>query len=177
MWNRKRRLNPEQHPDQYLDKARQPADAHDQGEVGASAVALLARRDYSSGELTARLREQGYAASAVHSVVSDLLEQRFIDDARYAANRATYQAGRGQGPLRIRRDLANLEIDPELIQAALDTHDWSRQAREVRARRFGPEVPAEWREKARQARFLQYRGFSADHIRSALGASDFETDS
>jgi len=47
----------------------------------------------------------------------------------------------------------------------------------VRARRFGAEVPADWREKARQARFLQYRGFSADHIRSALGASDFETDS
>jgi regulatory protein len=138
---------------------------------------LLARRDYSSGELTARLREQGYAASAVHSVVSDLQDQRFIDDARYAVNRVNYQAGRGHGPLRIRRDLADLDIDPERIQAALDAHDWVQQAREVRAHKFGAEAPADWREKARQARFLQYRGFSADHIRSALGASDFDPQS
>ena len=161
MWNRKRRLN--------QSEARQPTDAHDQGEVSASAVELLARRDYSSGELTARLRERGYAASAVHSVVSDLLEQRFIDDARYAMNRVSYQAGRGHGPLRIRRDLADLDIDPEQIQAALDAHDWSQYARDVRVRKFGAEAPADWREKARQARFLQYRGFSADDIRSALG--------
>jgi len=31
-------------------------------------------------------------------------------------------------------------------------------------------VPKRWPEKAREARFLQYRGFSTDHIRSALGA-------
>jgi regulatory protein len=37
-------------------------------------------------------------------------------------------------------------------------------------------VPESWPEKARQARFLQYRGFSSDHIRAALGA-DFDSDS
>jgi regulatory protein len=46
---------------------------------------------------------------------------------------------------------------------------------EVRNRKFGPEPPADWPEKARQARFLQYRGFSSDHIRLALGA-DFDLD-
>jgi len=114
VWNRKRRLRP----------SRAPEDAHDQGEVGAAAVALLARRDFSSGELTAKLREQGFAASAVHSVISDLLEQRFIDDARYAAHRVSYQANRGQGPLRIRRDLAELDLDASLIEDALGGWDW-----------------------------------------------------
>ena len=140
-------------------------------------MALLARRDFSSGELTAKLREQGFAASAVHSVISDLLEHRFIDDARYAAHRVSYQAGRGQGPLRIRRDLAELELDAPLIEEALAGWDWAQQAREVRIRKFGLQAPDEWREKARQARFLQYRGFSADHIRSALGAIDPAPDS
>lgn len=138
---------------------------------------LLARRDFSSGELTAKLREQGFAASAVHSVISDLLEQRFIDDARYAAHRVSYQAGRGHGPLRIRRDLVELELDAPLIEEALAAWDWARQAREVRIRKFGPELADDWRERARQARFLQYRGFSADHIRSALGAADLDLDS
>ena len=49
------------------------------------------------------------------------------------------------------------------------------RAREARIRRFGPEVPLERAQKVRQARFLQYRGFSSDHIRSALGP-DFDLD-
>jgi SOS response regulatory protein OraA/RecX len=32
-------------------------------------------------------------------------------------------------------------------------------------------VPKDWPGKARQMRFLQYRGFSKDHIASALGGS------
>ena len=139
-------------------------------------MALLARRDFSSGELTAKLREQGFAASAVHSVISDLLEQRFIDDARYATHRVSYQAGRGHGPQRIRRDLAQFDLDAPLIDEALTARDWAQQAREVRIRKFGAQVPEDWRERARQARFLQYRGFSADHIRSALGAADLDLD-
>jgi regulatory protein len=49
----------------------------------------------------------------------------------------------------------------------------------VRRRRFGPEVPADWKEKGRQSKFLQYRGFSSDHIRFALGGalpSEFDSD-
>jgi SOS response regulatory protein OraA/RecX len=38
-------------------------------------------------------------------------------------------------------------------------------------RRFGPQPPQNWPEQARQARFLQYRGFSMDQIRAATGAS------
>jgi regulatory protein len=151
--------------------------AGDQGEIGAAAVAMLARRDFCSSELTAKLREYGYSAAAVHSVVSDLIEQRFIDDARYAVHYVSYHADRGQGPLRIRRDLTSLELDAEIVETALAGEwDWSRQAREVRIRKFGLAVPSSWQAKAKQARFLQYRGFSADHIRSALGP-DLDLDS
>jgi regulatory protein len=147
------------------------------GEAGAAAVALLARRDYGTAELAAKLRERGFAASAVHSVISDLIEHRFIDDARYAAARVSYYAARGQGPHRIRRALKDLEIEAEMIEMALaGDWDWARQAREVRIRKFGLAVPKVWRDRAAQARFLQYRGFSADHIRSSLGA-DLDLDS
>ena len=133
-------------------------------------MALLARRDFSSGELTAKLRDQGYSAAAVHAVVSDLIENRFVDDARFAAHYVNQHAERGQGPLRIRRELAELDIEQALIEQALaGESDWSRRARELRIRKFGLALPKAWREKAKQARFLQYRGFSADHIRSALG--------
>jgi regulatory protein len=152
-------------------KTKKPAEqASDQGEIGAAAIALLSRRDFCSGELTQRLREQGFTAAAVHSVVSDLIEQRFVDDARYANNYVSYHAERGHGPARIRRDLLVLDVDQGVIDAALaDGRDWAQAARELRIRKFGLSVPRNWRAKAKQARFLQYRGFSADHIRSALG--------
>ena len=53
---------------------------------------------------------------------------------------------------------------------AAGSPDWYLRAREARIRRFGPEVPLERAQKARQAAFLQYRGFSSDHIRAATGA-------
>jgi regulatory protein len=141
-----------------------------------AAIALLARRDYASGELRARLERKGFSAEVVQSTIAELAEERALDDARYAGNYVTYSAARGQGPLRIAAELKALELPAELIEAALEGGpDWRALAGEVRNRKFGPDPPADWPQKARQARFLQYRGFSSDHIRLALGA-DFELD-
>ena len=49
--------------------------------------------------------------------------------------------------------------------------DWPELARAVREKRFGAGAPADFRERARQARFLQYRGFTADQVRQALGSA------
>jgi regulatory protein len=107
----------------------------------------------------------------VEATIGELLEERALDDARYAGNYVSYSAARGQGPLRIAAELKALEVPSDLIDAALSGGpDWKALAVEVRNRKFGPEPPADWPEKARQARFLQYRGFSSDHIRLALGA-------
>ena len=135
------------------------------------AIALLARRDYASSELRARLERKGFDTQVVESTVAELTEERALDDARYAANYVAYAAARGQGPLRIAAELKALELPTDLIEAALaGGPDWRVLAGEVRNRKFGPEPPADWPEKSRQARFLQYRGFSSDHIRLALGA-------
>ena len=143
----------------------------------AAAVALLARRDYASGELSAKLRERGFPAAEIAAALMDLSERRLLDDQRYAGNYLSYHASRGQGPARIRRDLEAAGVAAELISATLAAGpDWAALARKVRATRFGAEPPTAWREKAQQSRFLHYRGFSADHIRSALGP-DFDPDS
>ena len=151
-------------------KPPKPVESSSPEAAGGAAIALLARRDYGSAELAGKLIERGYRAEVVEAVVADLLERRLIDDARYAEHFITYHAQRGHGPSRIRRDLSQLGVAAPLIEASLKAApDWGRLAREVRIRKFGLEVPSEWSEKSRQARFLQYRGFSNDHIRSALG--------
>ena len=159
------------------DPAKAAAKARDPEAARLSAVALLARRDFASGELRQKLQSQGYDATVVTAVVADLVSERALDDGRYAENYVAYHSGRGQGPLRITADLRALGVADTLIEAALaGGPDWRELAREVRTRKFGAESPQDWTEKARQARFLQYRGFSSDHIRAATGA-DFDPDS
>jgi len=140
------------------------------------AISLLARRDFASGELRGRLEKQGFDAAIAAGTIAELVEERALNDARYVANYISYQAARGQGPLRISAELKALELPGDLIDSGLAAGpDWRVLAREVRERKFGPDPPPDWTQKARQARFLQYRGFSSDHIRLALGA-DFDLD-
>ena len=79
-------------PEKALAKARDPEAAR------MAAVALLARRDFASGELVQKLGSQGYDAAVAAAVVADLIEARMLDDARYAENYVAYHSGRGQGP-------------------------------------------------------------------------------
>ena len=144
--------------------------------VRAAALAALARRDYLSAELDRKLQGQGFEAAATAAVIAELTAERLLDDARCIERFVASRAERGQGPLRIARDLESQGAPPALVAAAIGAGpDWRAVARAVRHRKFGAASPASWPEKARQARFLQYRGFSLDHIRAALGA-DFELD-
>ncbi len=133
-------------------------------------MALLARRDYSAAGLRERLVSRGFEAATVQQVLEELSARRYLDDERYAAQYVSYHAARGHGPRRIARDLAIEGLSDPLIATALATiADWSALAREVRIRRFGSGPPTSAQQRARQMRFLLYRGFSNDHIRSALG--------
>ena len=144
--------------------------------VRAAAVRLLARRDFSCAELTQRLLADGHPQELIEATVAELRRGRVLDDARYAEHYVAYHADRGQGPVRIATALEELGLDRALIEAALESgSDWYARAREARIGRFGLAPPRTPAEKSRQARFLQYRGFSADHIRAAVGP-DFDPD-
>ncbi len=135
-----------------------------------TAVGLLARRDFATGELREKLRQQGYDSQVADEAVRELAEGRALNDERYAENYVRYHADRGHGPLRVASDLRARGVTEDLIDAALQGGpDWPALAREVRIRKFGLNPPSDWKARARQARFLQYRGFSSDHIASALG--------
>jgi regulatory protein len=144
--------------------------AQDPAAALAAAVTLLSRRDFCTSELTARLVAQGFGVDVIAPCLEDLRDRHYLDDERYARQFVAAHAQRGHGPLRIRHDLAERGLNAELAETALTQHgEWSARAQEVRARRFGPAPPADWAEKARQARFLQYRGFSHDDIRCRPG--------
>jgi regulatory protein len=135
-----------------------------------ASVALLAKRDLAAGELRERLRAQGFDEDAVAAAVAELTAEGVLNEERYAHNYVAYHAGRGQGPLRIAAALRQGGVDAAVIVAALASGpDWRALARQVCRAKFGAQPAASWAQKARRARFLQYRGFSADHIRAATG--------
>ena len=153
-----------------------PDRASDPSSARAAAITQLARRDFASGELAQKLTEQGFDRAVVAETIQELVEERVLNDERYAANFVAYHAARGHGSVRIARDLRDLDLPDEMIREALASGlDWPALARDVRVRKFGLPPPESWAEKVRQARFLQYRGFSSDHIRSAIGP-DFDPD-
>ncbi|MGH8299482.1 MAG: regulatory protein RecX [Steroidobacteraceae bacterium] len=148
-----------------------PEAAADPEAIRAAALTLLARRDWLAAELSARLQARGCEPQVTAAVIAELLGERLLDDTRYIERYVASRAERGQGPVRIAADLASLGVAQELIEAAVASGpDWRAVAGAVRRRKFGAAPPDSWAEKARQARFLQYRGFSSDHIRAATGA-------
>lgn len=140
-------------------------------DVEAVAVRLLARREHSRFELSRKLAARDAPAELVESVLDELAERRLQSDERYAESLVAARISRGQGPVRIRRDLEQHGVATASIEAAFEVAnpDWDQLARETRVRRFGEAPPADWNARARQSRFLEYRGFTGEQIRIAMG--------
>ncbi len=150
-----------------------PAGA-DERTVRTAALALLAGRDFGRAELARRLEKRGYTRAVVESVIAGLLAERLLSESRFIEQFVRQHAGRGHGPVRIRAELRGRGIAGEDIESALEGagEDWVAIARETRRKRFGAAGPADYRERARQGKFLQYRGFTSEQIRAALGPGD-----
>ncbi len=157
--------------------------AYDLNHAFDYAVSLLARRDYSTHELKKKLAERGYNEHAREVVVDDLESMGKIDNERFGQNLVAYRARRGHGPARIRQQLQKSGLSRSAIDEAVkgeEAPDFLALARATRTRKFGPGIPKDRKERAKQARFLQYRGFSNDHIRAVLEGDpelDSESDS
>jgi len=150
-------------------RERTPEEAADPRAVKQAALKHLARRDHAAGELARKLRDHGFEPGAVAGVLSDLSAKRFLDDERFTEQFVSYHAARGQGPARIRAELRALGLPTESIDRHLHAVEgWHERARLARRKKFGARVPKDFRTRARQARFLEYRGFTAEHIRAAL---------
>ena len=138
---------------------------------------LLARRDYAIAEAAAKLIDRGAPPAVAAAAVADFAARGYLNDSRYAEKYLSYAARTGHGPVRIARDLRERGVCNEAIALALDHGpDWRALCEALRQRRFGPQAPLSWAEKGRQARFLQYRGFSSDHMRLAMSPDPTEPD-
>ena len=145
-----------------------------ESEARRIALGLLARREHSSLELAYKLSARGFDADPVASLLHRLSAEGLLSDARFAESFVRARRDKGYGPVRIRGELRERGVDSETIEACLDQSDvaWLRLVASVRAKRFGLDLPDDFRERARQTRFLQQRGFTAEQIRGVLADTE-----
>ena len=135
---------------------------------------LLARREHSAQELRLKLLARDYEPDEIDVAIERLVDEGLISDARFAEAFTASRVRKGQGPIRIRGELEQRGVADHLIDAGLEAAevDWLTAAREVRVRKYGAERPTEYKERARQSRFLQYRGFTGEQIARAFDEQD-----
>ncbi|OHC63766.1 MAG: recombination regulator RecX [Rhodocyclales bacterium RIFCSPLOWO2_02_FULL_63_24] len=132
------------------------------------AIRLLARREHTRAELVRKLAALG-TREEIDSVITELQASNLQSDSR-AAESYVRSHGARLGASRLRQDLKTRGVVDELIDAQLDRDvlpDEMERARVVWARKFSA-APSDARDWARQARFLQGRGFASDVIRRLL---------
>jgi regulatory protein len=154
-----------------LRRAAPPGNAAD---ARALALKLLARREHTQQELRAKLVRKGCAAGLAAEVVGQLARARLLSEERFIESYVQARRGRGYGPLRIREELRGKGVEEDAIAQWIDVggREWLEELRRVRRKKFGAGLPKSFSERARQARFLQYRGFTTDQIQQVLSARD-----
>ena len=131
----------------------------------------MARREHSRKELRQALRiKYPDAGSLVEDLLDELVTADYLNEHRFTEAYIRYRRERGYGPLRIGLELEARGVSAELIEQLLDMQDsvWQEKLAQVRQKRFGSTIPKEMAEKARQIRFLQYRGFELCQIHMLL---------
>ena len=156
------------------ERSSKPETSGDQASCTRLALGLLARREHSRLELTRKLRARDFPLEIIDATLTELTASGALAEARFTESFVRSRTARGQGPVRIRLELEERGIAADESASALrqEEQDWDALARAVRAKRFGPARPKDYKERARQARFLQYRGFDAAQIKSALEGND-----
>lgn len=137
----------------------------------AAALRILTGQDRSEAELRDKLKQFGFSAAAIDSAIEKCQEYNYLDDHRYALERARamLRNGRGVG-CKVLLELRRRGIDECLAQQALETasseFETSAILQELLARRF-PDFDfntADERQRRRVISFFQRRGFALAEI-------------
>ena len=136
------------------------------------AMKYLVRREYSRAELYVKLLPQATPDDNVDRVLDELAARGWLSDSRAAEQLVRMRRNRF-GMQRITYELRQKGIGEDLINDALpqmrDTE--LEAARSIWQKKFGI-APEHAKEKAKQLRFMQSRGFMPDVIFKVLQGTD-----
>ena len=138
----------------------------------AQALSLLARREYSKQELARRLLQYTEDADTIPPLIEEFEQRGWLSEKR-VVEQVMASRRRRFGTQKITQELRQKGLSDDAIAGARESLKDGEldAAREVWRRKF-PDPPANAKDKARQMRFLQGRGFSLDIIRKVIAGVD-----
>ena len=130
----------------------------------SAGLKMLMRREHSRLELFQKLQTKGFDVDVVNESISKLVEQNYQSDDRFSEEFIQMRFNQGKGPVKIASELKMRGINT----FDLSIFDWFQLAKEIRQRKFGDLSSLDFKETAKQKRFLQSRGFTLDQINQAF---------
>jgi regulatory protein len=129
-----------------------------------TALRALRSRDRSVAELAVRLERSGVGEEERTEVLERLDRAGYVDDGKFARQRASALAARGSGDALIRDDLERRGIAAELVEAAVESlePELERAARIVERRG----------RSAKTARYLGARGFGEEALNGLVAQEE-----
>ena len=142
------------------------------GDLRERALRLLARREHSRFELARKLEQAGFAQHDIEALLDEFEGKNWLSDRRFAESYVADHRTRA-GSIKLAYDLRQRGVSDAIIEDVLsETRDSElERARAVWRKKFRA-APADASETAKQIRFLQGRGFTAEVIRKTLAAPD-----
>ena len=139
-------------------------------EIRDAAMRLLARREHSCAELSRKLKLRGFDSDSIDSVISECIEKDYLNENRFVEMIVEVRKKQGKGPVKISEELGSHNIASDIVATCIDFSclTWNEIARSVRSKKFGELKPESVQEKAKQHKFLRYRGFTREQISRAL---------
>ncbi len=138
------------------------------------AMALLARREHGRLELERKLVQRGCPQKIADKALGGLENDDLLSDERFAESLVQTRYDQGHGPVRIRHDLRQKGVADSIISQWIDerSEQWLALIARVRQQKFGDDLPSDQKERARQARFLQSRGFTSEQVHMVFKDDD-----
>jgi len=105
-------------------------------------------------------------AEQIEVVLAQLLAEKLLDEARFTEAFIRSRINKGSGPIKIRHELKNRGIAGEMVDDYMENaYDfWQVHIKAARNKRFGNQLPKDYKEQSKQSRFLYQRGFSGELI-------------
>ena len=135
-----------------------------QNKCYALALKMLIRREHSQLELSKKLQLKGFDDTDIKDSIDLLVEQKYQSDERFTEAFIEMRYNQGKGPVIISSELRKRGIE----SFDLSIFDWFELVKEVRKKKFGQNLPLDYKTQAKQKRFLESRGFSFDEINKAF---------
>lgn len=132
-----------------------------------TALSFLARREHTRLTLRKKLMQKGFLHQSVEAILDVLIQQGFLNEARFCETFIQKRIRQGYGPVRITTECKQYGLSNDIIfsQLSQDEEFWLATIQKILHKKFQPNHQP--KEQLRQIHYLQYRGFTLDQIKAS----------